>query len=1029
MGGACAMNIQQAFRTGVQEYTPATMWFTSGNINKQEMTYQIEKFREQGIRDYFIHATNDTRGDYLGDYFFRMIKHAAEEAKRLDMNLWIYDEYNWPSGAAAGQVIANEPWTRSSGLFRFQRQVKAGETLRLELPNRERYHTVPLLFTADGIAVKPHMEEDTVIWSNQSNCEVLFEAFFSKWLLGKLDVTSCAEVVEPNAEGYLDTLDQEAVKVFLQKTHERYKAHVGEGFGDYIKGVFTDEVVVIEDRNEAQTGQNWFPWTRLFLEKFEIRNGYDIRPRLKELMDLADVKLSLDYWETVADLFMSAYLDLTSQWCEENNLIYTGHMCAEESLEQSVYRGGDPYEFYKRLTWPGMDTICSYWRINDYNYNMAAKRTASAAHFLGKERVLSETYTMSGWEIRLRDMKRIFNRLAILGIDCIQFMGARYDFMPGVDSLAMTNNWQNPLFRHYNKFSNYISGMQWLVSNTQYDAKTLLFYPLTTVRATLKPLPLFRPIWGAMNCLVEGLTNALLNLHVPFEIAYEQVVDEAQVKDGKFYLAGNEYDTIILPSTLFLKEKTFLQLQKFAEQGGRGIAVNGKPERVVGDVVYDAPALKNMISYECRDFEFAGEYITGNENFSWEPMGNFTESLKQAMDNRFTSIVRITPCDRILSAVRKKDDAYYVIIINDNDAPAMAAGELLIDKPFRAIDPENGEEMKMIRRGGYFELPLAAFGSAVLEVSDELETSDCELVETEKTERPLEEVTFRIAGFNTALPQVWQVRGEAAETIVQAARVNNSKRVCDLAAKLSSEDMIICRGQGNRWVPVKSARDWFGWLPIDRKPIAPGETTVAVYDFTVDEIPEHLDFVTDPQLHTVWYLNDEELYPTGTERVWHYANPVYDIRDLIHVGENRLVGVCTYPAYGHALTLPCAMLRGDFRVFEDFVLTQKPGKNELDYWNNQGYICHGGDGIYAAGFHARKEEKLLLELVTKDVVEIVVNGNVVTKRLWEPYTADISDYLVDGINRLELCVTSTYSNFLYKGMPSGIESVRLLVEK
>ena len=83
---------------------------------------------------------------------------------------------------------------------------------------------------------------------------------------------------------------------------------------------------------------------------------------------------------------------------------------------------------------------------------MAAKRTASAAHFLGKERVLSETYTMSGWEIRLRDMKRIFNRLAILGIDCIQIMGARYDFMPGVDSLAMTNNWQNPLFKHYNGF-------------------------------------------------------------------------------------------------------------------------------------------------------------------------------------------------------------------------------------------------------------------------------------------------------------------------------------------------------------------------------------------------------------------------------------------------------------------------------------------------------------------------------------------------------------------------------------------------
>lgn len=1022
-------SIQQAFRNGVEGYAPSTMWFTSGNIDTKEMTYQIEKFREQGIRDYFIHATNDTRGDYLGEYFFRMIGHAAEEAKRLDMNLWIYDEYNWPSGAAGGQVLADEPWTRSSGLFRLQRQVAPGETLRLELPDVANYHTVPLLFVADGVPVELTPEDNVIVWSNETAREALFEAFFSRWLLGKLDVTSNSEVVAPDAQGYLDTLDPEAVQVFLQKTHEKYKTHVGEGFGRWIKGVFTDEVVVIEDRNEARTEQNWFPWSRLFPEKFLRRNGYDIRPRLKGLMDRADAKLSLDYWETVADLFMSAYLDLTYHWCEENGLIYTGHMCAEESVEQSAYRGGDPYEFYKRLTWPGMDTICTYWRINDYNYNMAAKRTASAAHFLGKERVLSETFTMSGWEIRLRDMKRVFNRLALLGVNAIQLMGARYEFMPGVDSLAMTNNWQNPLFKHYKAFSNYVSGIQWLVANTQYDASTLLLYPMTTARATLEPLPMYQPIWGEMNCLIDGLTNALLNLHVPFEICYEQVIDGAEVRDGKFWAAGNAYDTLILPNTRYLKEKTFLQLQEFARQGGRIVAVNGKPETVVGDTAYPAPELAGMIAYECREYEYAGEYITGNENFSWEPMGQFTEALKQALDDRFTSVVRITPSDRILSAVRKAGDAHYIFIVNDNDAPAVAVGELQVEKPFRAMDPETGEEIAMVRRGRSFEIPLVPFGCAVLEVSDGVESAAREPAEPVKTERPLEQVAFRIGGHNTALPQVWQVRGVAAERIADAVRVGNPQRVCDLAEALTPEDMIICRGQGNRWVPVKSARDWFGWCPIDRKPIGPGETVVAVYDFTVDEIPPHLDFVTDPQLHTVWYLNGREVYATGVERVWHYANPVCDIRGLTRVGRNRLVGVCTYPAYGHALTLPCAMLRGDFRVFDDFVLTQKPAKQELRCWNGLGYICHGGDGIYTASFRAEKEENIILELETLDVVEVWLNGSLVCKRLWDPFTADLSGYLVDGINRLELRVTGTYSNFLYKGIPSGISGAHLFAVK
>ena len=84
------MDIQQIFRGRAEGYTPATMWFTAGNISKKEMTYQIEGFKEKGIRDFFIHPSDGTQSDYLGEHFFRMIRHAAAEAKRLGINYWIY---------------------------------------------------------------------------------------------------------------------------------------------------------------------------------------------------------------------------------------------------------------------------------------------------------------------------------------------------------------------------------------------------------------------------------------------------------------------------------------------------------------------------------------------------------------------------------------------------------------------------------------------------------------------------------------------------------------------------------------------------------------------------------------------------------------------------------------------------------------------------------------------------------------------------------------------------------------------------
>ena len=1022
-------NIQNIFRKGAKGYTPATMWFTGGNINKKEMTYQIEGFQKQEIHDFFIHPSEGTQGDYLGDYFFGMINHAVDEAKRLGMNFWIYDEYNWPSGAAAGQVLAEEPWTHASCVCKLEQCALPGESIVITLPDSKRVHTIPLLFTADGAEVSVTLDGDNVHWTNTSDKKSTLEVYYSRWMMGKNPFVRFSEVAEVQEEGYIDTLDRDTVNVFIRKTHEKYKEQIGKDFGSCVKGVFTDEVVIIQEgREPGEENIPILPWSRLFPEKFKERNGYDICPRLKDLMDRSDIKVCIDYWETVSDLFMQAYMDLTYNWCKQNNLIYTGHMYGEESIELSVYRGGDPYEYYKRFTWPGIDTICTYFRINDYSYNLAAKRASSAAHFLHKERVLSETYTVSGWEISLRDMKRIFNRLAVLGISFLQFMGSRFDFMPGADNEAMTNNWQNPLFKHYNGFSKYISNIQWLVANTEYHARTMLLYPMTTVRATLPPLPLARPDDGEMNLTVDGLINGLIHLHVPFELGFEQVIDESVVENGMLKTSAGNFDTLILPCTRHLKEKTFNKLKQFAASGGKIIAVNGKPEWVIGDCVYKADALPNIVEYDCHEYEKEGEYITDNENFKKLPAGKFTAQLEKALKTFGelpSEIVKLDACEGLMSAVRKNKDTYYVIIINDSDRDITAKGENLTDKPFRAINTENGNLKPINRNGSEFELTLAPYESVVLEISDKVELQKSAEPIADRKEIALENTTFQIEEKNTALPQMWQLRGEKVQEILNARRVYNPKRICELAQKATQDDLVLCRGFGNHYIPIKSQRDWFGWYPVDRQLIEPGETVVCIYDFVVDSVPENLELVSDPQWNTVWYLNNEQLYQTSTRRIWHYANPVFDISDIATPGKNRLVSICTIPDYNRKFALPCAVLKGDFRVFNDFVLTQKSGGNELHCWNDQGYVFHTGDGIYKAEFTISDSQNAMLEMETTDVAEVFINDKLVGKRLWDPYVLDISDFILPGKNKLEIRVTSTLSNFIYKSKPSGIKDAKI----
>ena len=55
---------------------------------------------------------------------------------------------------------------------------------------------------------------------------------------------------------------------------------------------------------------------------------------------------------------------------------------------------------------PGIDEIYTFKFIEYYDFNITPKLASSAAFFLGRKRLLSETSTLSGWEMTLRDMKR-----------------------------------------------------------------------------------------------------------------------------------------------------------------------------------------------------------------------------------------------------------------------------------------------------------------------------------------------------------------------------------------------------------------------------------------------------------------------------------------------------------------------------------------------------------------------------------------------------------------------------------------------
>lgn len=81
----------------------------TGKPDERIVRETLEAYRAVGIDQYLIYARSGLEWEYMGEDWLKMCEWFAAHAKRLGMTLWLYDEYNWPSGSCKGRVPAENP--------------------------------------------------------------------------------------------------------------------------------------------------------------------------------------------------------------------------------------------------------------------------------------------------------------------------------------------------------------------------------------------------------------------------------------------------------------------------------------------------------------------------------------------------------------------------------------------------------------------------------------------------------------------------------------------------------------------------------------------------------------------------------------------------------------------------------------------------------------------------------------------------------------------------------------------------------
>lgn len=540
-----------------REYATSPLWVWNDLLSEEQIRDTLNHFADQGVKQVFVHPRPGLMTSYLSDDWFRLWRVALDEAEKLDMNIWIYDENSYPSGFAGGFVPEEMPEARGYGLaFNEMREVRgAGDNVlsvwRMSDDNTVAEDVTQAARTADGVKDGKFL----VISVNRAGN--------GGWYANRC---------------YVDLMDRNVTDKFIQVTLEAYKKNVGDQFGKRVLGIFTDEPQIIPAG---------LPWTPKYFEEFQARRGYDLHEHMPSITrPVGDWKKTrYDYYKTNHELFVQNWAKPYYEWCESNGVAFTGHYWDHDFPNLSGVPDSMTMAAWQQI--PGIDCLMNQYSetTNSQFGNIRfCKEISSIAKQYGRQRVLCEAYGAGGWDLRFEDMKRIADWLIVNGVNLfdehlsyVTLRGARKADHP------QSFSYHEPWWNEYRNVSTYIQRLCAVLSQGITDYDIVVLEPTGTswmLQGT-----------GENNEMAKKFFDQLLEMskrQIEYDLGAENTFGEIasiSERNGQptFVIGKGNYSTVIIPDgTETLESQTVTLLKEFLQKGGRVISIGALPDRIDG---------------------------------------------------------------------------------------------------------------------------------------------------------------------------------------------------------------------------------------------------------------------------------------------------------------------------------------------------------------------------------------------------------------------------------------------------------------
>ena len=584
-------------------YGEQPFWFWNSVMEADEIRRQIFAMKEGGVKGFFLHPRQGMDLPYMSDRFIEMVGVAVSAAEEAGMEMWLYDEYPYPSGVGGGELLIQSDYVartltpfnfRASGLVKQELRwgkvmyAKAfpvnGEEIDwnggIDLTSKIGITYLREIFQGGaGLSVYTKKRFFTGLHSKQ----LYWEAPEGEW---QIFVFIEHEIEDYKYFGsFVDPVNPNAMKDYIEYTHQRYYDAFPDQFGKTIKGIFTDET--------SPMSEHGIMWSKLMPELFMERNGYDMIERLPSLIAetaFDDEKFRYDFENTIIEAFIDSFDKPIRKWCEDHKIVYTGekpHM----RLNQTGY-----------MHLPGTDNghqkVGIEPNIHPGYYRANSKAVASSSHFCGDGSTLCEAYHSTGWGMTLRDMRWMVDWMGIQGINLFN----PHAFFYSDDALrkhdAPPSAFESmPYWPYNNLYAEHVNNTTRITLFGERYANVLVMDPVIVTWTDFEERQVRRP----KSTRLTRVQRALTSRHVDYYIADTDVLAKATAKDGKIYINDDVFDAFVIPGMKFLEQSGVETVEKLIAAGVKIYCSESIPTRNITTGADLAMDTSGFIYFDCAD--------------------------------------------------------------------------------------------------------------------------------------------------------------------------------------------------------------------------------------------------------------------------------------------------------------------------------------------------------------------------------------------------------------------------------------------